>query len=139
LNSGGAQAPPLPFGDAMPQPAEDDDLDMLDQWGRDPLPSDSDASRIRAALDLIGWPQGEAAARWHIDNRNFRKVCSGAYPAPPGFVDWLETMAKALAAAKSNTRRKSILHKLQTSPWPEDWQRPTGAGRNVRADLDRPG
>jgi hypothetical protein len=72
--------------------SDDDDPDDAAEF--DP---NSDASRIRRALDTIGWSQGRAARYLDIDIPRFRTICRGNEFLSAEYVLWLETAAPILA------------------------------------------
>ncbi len=71
--------------------------------GHDPT---SDASRLRAALDVLGWSQRYLAWRLFTPDPTIRKMARGSAAVPPELLAWLESAATPLR-----------LH-----PLPEGWQ-----------------
>ena len=58
----------------------------------------SDASRIRLALDLLGWSQTDLAWRLFRHRTTIRDWCRGREIPPPEVMEWIEASSAALAA-----------------------------------------
>ena len=55
------------------------------------------ATRLRAALCVLGWSQRELSRRLVQDERTVRRWASGEYPCPEPTLEWLECAAAWLA------------------------------------------
>lgn len=81
---------------------------MCVQDGHDP---GSDASRLRAALDALGWTRADLAGRLGIREDSVRKMTMGRQAVAAGLLPWIEAAAAYLTA----------------EPLPPGWQAPREA------------
>lgn len=58
----------------------------------------SDASRLRAALDTLGWTQRYLAWRTFSHEASIAAMCRNKQRAPPRLIEWLEAAAAHLKA-----------------------------------------
>lgn len=98
---------------------------------------DGSAERLQVALETIGWSLRELSRRLGSDYSTIRKMAHGRRHIPPALLDWLASIAAAMAAVPVDVSGNSVASAMSGDELLQrlnaiGWDLPEAARRGAR-------